>query len=76
MLRPDHLEPVHIHHAVVGDLQMRDHRQAQEGQLEERRIWCCANTVAELTADTQTCRIFIMTIDAFCFIIVWATSMI
>jgi hypothetical protein len=61
---------------MVGDLQMRDHRQAQEGQLQERLIWCYANTVPELTADTQTCRIFIMTIDAFCFKTVWATSMI
>ncbi len=27
------LEPIHINHPVIGDFQMRDHRQGQEGQL-------------------------------------------
>jgi hypothetical protein len=31
----DHLKPIHIHHPHIGDLQMRNHRQAQERQLQK-----------------------------------------
>jgi methyl-accepting chemotaxis protein len=36
MLSRDDLEPRHVDHAAVGDLERRDHRQREEGQLQER----------------------------------------
>jgi hypothetical protein len=30
------LKPIHIHHAMIGNLQMRNDRQAQKRQLQER----------------------------------------